>query len=80
MELITRQQAADRLAISIKSLDALVKRGQLPAYRIGPKMVRIREQDLEAYVANRLVVPEPAKQKAAPPPRPCRYVPGMKVV
>ena len=80
MAWITRQQAADRLQISLKTLDALIRRGQLPASRIGPKIVRIDERDLEAFVAGRLVAPAPEKQKAAPPPRPCRYVPGMKVV
>ena len=80
MAWISRQQAAERLNVSVKTIDGLVKRGQLPAYRIGPKIVRIDEHDIEAYVANRPVAPAPAKQKAAPPPRPCRYVPGMKVV
>lgn len=80
MAWITRQQAADRLAISIKTVDALIRRGQLPASRIGPKIVRIDERDLEAFTAERRVAPTPVKEKAAPPPRPCRYVPGMKVV
>ena len=37
-----------------------------------------KEEDLEAYVAGRLVAPQPAEP--AKPARPCRYVPGMKVV
>ncbi len=80
MAWITRQEAADRLAISVKTLDGLIRRGQLPASKIGPRIVRIDERDLEAYTAERRVAPAPVKQKAAPPPRPCRYVPGMKVV
>ena len=80
MAWITRQQAAEQLSVSVKTIDGLVKRGQLPAYRIGPKIVRIDERDLEAFTAERRVAPATEKKKAAPPPRPCRYVPGMKVV
>lgn len=78
MAWITRQQAAERLGISLPTLDGLIRRGQLPASRIGPRIVRIDERDLEAYVAGRLVAP--TKKAAEPPTRPCRYVPGMKVV
>ena len=80
MAWITRQQAAEQLSVSVKTIDALIRRGQLPASRIGPKIVRINERDLEEYAKGRLVMPAPEKKKAAPPPRPCRYVPGMKVV
>lgn len=76
MAYITRQQAADRLSVSLRTLDGIIQRGSLPAYRIGPKLVRIDERELEDYVANRMVKPEPARHAD----RPCRYVPGMKVV
>ena len=78
MALITRQDAADRLGISLPTLDGLIRRGQLPAFRIGPRIVRIEEKDLDAYVAARQVAP--IKKTAEPPVRPCRYVPGMRVV
>lgn len=76
--LISRQEAADRLAISLRTVDSLIRRGQLRAYRIGPKLVRIDEGDLQLFLANRLVTPE--VKKAEPQTRPCRYVPGMRVV
>ena len=76
--LISRQEAAERLSVSIKTLDALIRRGQLRAYRIGPKLVRIDEGDLQLFLAGRLVAPEP--KTAEPQTRPCRYVPGMRVV
>ena len=79
MNLITRQQAAETLGVSLKTLDDLIHRGQLRAYRIGPKLVRIDPADLEAFVAGRLVAPA-AKKAVESPVRPCRYVPGMKVV
>ena len=93
MAWITRQEAADRLGICVKTLDGLIRRGQLPASKIGPRIVRIDElpaskigtrivrideRDLDAYVAGRLVAP--MKKAAEPPKRPCRYYPGMRVV
>ena len=66
MARITRQEAADRLGICVKTLDGLIRRGQLPASKIGPRIVRIDERDLEAYVAGRLVAPV---KKAAEPPK-----------
>ena len=78
MTLITRQDAAQRLCISLRTLDELIHRGALRAYRIGPKIIRISAEDLDAFVAGRLVAP--AAKKAEPAARPCRYVRGMKVV
>lgn len=79
MAWITRQEAAERLGISLPTLDGLIRRGQLPASKVGPRIVRIDERDIEDYLAARRVAP--VKKKAAEPPvRPCRYVPGMRVV
>ena len=75
--LLTKKQAAERLSIGLRTLEGLIARGQLPAYRIGPKCVRLDEADIDDYVHARRVAPQP---KAAEPVRPCRYVPGMKVV
>lgn len=79
MALITRQEAAARLTVSVKTLDSMIQRGTLPAYRLGPKLVRIEEEDLQAYLKARLIAPQPQKPKT-PAVRPCRYVPGMDVV
>ena len=78
MSYITRKQAAERLSISVRVLDGLIARGQLPAYKVGSKLVRISEADLEKYMKQRLMVPE--RSKAETITRPCRYYPGMKVV
>lgn len=78
MALIKRQEAADKLGVSLRTVDGLIRRGQLRAYRIGPKIVRIDETDLQIFLASRQVAPE--VKKAEPPVRPCRYVPGMRVV
>ena len=79
MAYLTRQEAADRICISVTTLDRMVKRGALPAYRIGPKILRIDEADLEEYVRSHRAAPI-ATKKAEPNVRPCRYVPGMDVV
>lgn len=80
MAYITKQEASARLAISVRTLEGLISRGQLPAYRIGPKMVRIDEADLEAYVQARVIRHQAPAPKGVEKVRPCLYVPGMKVV
>ena len=78
MSYITRKQAAERLSVSVRVLDGLIARGQLPAYKIGSKLVRISEADIEKYMKRQIMAP--ASLKTAPVERPCRYVPGMWVV
>ena len=78
MTLITKHEAAEILGVSVRTLERMIRRGVLPAYRIGPKTVRLSPEDIEAYVRGHLVAPQAAKK--AEPVRPCRYVPGMKVV
>ena len=78
MSYITRKQAAERLSVSVRVLDGLIARGQLPAYKVGSKLVRISEADLDKYMKRQLMAPAPTKP--APIDRPCVYVPGMKVV
>ena len=79
MAYLTKAQAADELQISVRTLEGLIKRGQLPAYKIGPQLVRIDRDDLRAFVEARPIRPD-KKEKAAPAGRICRYVPGQKVV
>lgn len=78
MALMTKAQAAEELQISVRTLEGLISRGQLPAYRIGPKCVRVDSEDLAEYVAARRIAP--ARTRPVEVVRPCRYVPGMKVV
>ena len=79
-KLLTKQEAAERLTVSLRTLDGLISRGALPAYRPSPNTVRIKESDLEAYLEARLITPAKKLKAAAPIRRPCLYVPGMKVV
>ncbi len=46
-ELNTIEQTAHRLGCSKNTVRALIRKGDLPAVRIGPRMVRVRETDLE---------------------------------
>lgn len=48
-QLLTLQQAADRLQISMSTIRRLIKAGKLQAVRIG-RNLRIRPADLEAYI------------------------------
>ena len=78
--LLTKAEAAERLTVSVRTLEGLIARGALPAYRIAPGTLRIKESDLEDYIDARLVAPAKKQKAAAPVSRPCLYVPGMKVV
>ena len=80
-KLLTKPEAAERLTVSVRTLEGLIARGALPAYRIAPNTVRLKESDVEDYIEARLVAPaKKPKPAAAPIQRPCLYVPGMKVV
>lgn len=48
-----RQSAADYLGVSLRTLDYVVKRGELPRVMIGRKPV-FRVVDLDAYLESRL--------------------------
>jgi excisionase family DNA binding protein len=47
------QEVAETLRISPESVRALIRRGELPALRIGPsrQILRIDSDDLQAYIA-----------------------------
>lgn len=78
MGLITKPQAAQLLAVSVRTLEKMIKRGAIPAYKVGPKLVRLRSEDIEDYLNCHKAAP--TKEKPAQPVRACRYVPGMRVV
>ena len=49
---ITIAQAADLMSVSTKTVRRLISRGQLPARRIGSRMIRIDAADLDALGRN----------------------------
>lgn len=75
--LLKKPEAANILGVSVRTLEKMIGRGVIPAYKIGPKAVRLRREDLDEYLAGHKAAPVPEKPA---PVRPCRYVPGMKVV
>lgn len=48
--LVSLESAAKMLQCSIKTMRRYVDRGELTAYRVGPRMIRIRVTDLERFV------------------------------
>jgi len=51
--LLTPQQAADELQISVKKLWTLTKSGEIPSIRIGERSIRYLPETLRAYVLDR---------------------------
>jgi excisionase family DNA binding protein len=49
---LTPQEVADLLRVSNMTVYRLIKAGELPAVRVG-KAFRLREDDLDAYIAAR---------------------------
>ncbi len=51
--MLTVKQVAARLQISLSSVYELIARGQLPAFRLGPRRgaIRVRPEDLASYLA-----------------------------
>ena len=84
MDLIKKSEACEMLAISMNTLDKLIRSGMLPAYRVTKTSVRLAREDVYAYLESRRIQPPPPpvirrrKQASAAPK--CEYYPGMKVV
>ncbi len=47
MKYVTLAQAADILGQSVKTVRRRISDGTLPAYRVGPRSIRLRIEDLE---------------------------------
>lgn len=45
--MLTTRQAAERLAVSTRSIARYAKDGRLPAVKVGPRLVRFRLADIE---------------------------------
>lgn len=46
----TLRQAADRLGVSEKTLRRRIADGTLVAYRVGPRLIRVRALDVDALL------------------------------
>jgi excisionase family DNA binding protein len=52
--LVTRREAAEMLRVGVSTLDGYIRDGKLPVVRYTPRAVRLRVEDIEAFVAGRL--------------------------
>lgn len=50
---LTRLKAADYLSISLRHLDEILRRGEIPKIKIGRKTV-VRIVDVDAYIENNI--------------------------
>lgn len=57
-ELLTLQEAAQKLSVSSDTVRRMIARGELPAYRYGPRLIRIDWADVKK--ARRAVTPTAA--------------------
>ena len=51
MQLVTAHDAADTLRISVDGVYRLLRRGDIPAVRVGIRSIRIPEDAVDAYIA-----------------------------
>ena len=58
-EYLTRKETAEMLNVSLPTLHSYVKKGYLPAHRVGEKTVRFKKEDVE----NALSAAEPIKYR-----------------
>jgi excisionase family DNA binding protein len=50
-EWMTQQDVANLFHITVVTVHTWIKQDRLPAYRFGPKMIRIKRSDVEALIA-----------------------------
>ena len=50
MLFLTRLEACDYLKISLDTLERMIKRGDLPAYKVGPRQIRLKNTDIDKYI------------------------------
>ena len=44
---LTKQEAADKKKVSVKTIDRWIAEGLIEAYRYGPRLVRIKAESLD---------------------------------
>jgi excisionase family DNA binding protein len=49
-EWMTQKQAAEKIKVTVATVRSMIDRGELPAYRLGPRVVRIRRSDLDSVL------------------------------
>lgn len=54
-QMLTLKEVARELNIGLRTVERLVETGELPAYRLSPRVQRVRREDLEAYLESRRI-------------------------
>ena len=49
-KLLSTQEAADILGVHVQTVRQYIKRGELPAVKISPRLYKIRPEDLERFI------------------------------
>ncbi len=57
MELMSLRQAARKLGVAERVLRLAVRSGDLPAFRLGQRTLRVKPTDLDDWIQNRRVRP-----------------------
>jgi excisionase family DNA binding protein len=63
----TVEEAAAALSVSAWTIYRMVSRGELTAYRVGSRHIRVDEASLHAYLASRIISPRGADSAARIP-------------
>ncbi|HID87447.1 MAG TPA: DNA-binding protein [Anaerolineae bacterium] len=61
-KLLTVDQVAEILQVSRTTVYRRIRAGVLPAVKLGHRQVRIRQEDLEAYIEAHRIGKEPAEE------------------
>lgn len=51
--LLTVEEVADILRLTIRTVQGYIRAGDIPSVRLGHRTVRVRQSDLDAYLASR---------------------------
>ena len=56
---LTPQEVSDLLQVSVQTVRRWIKEDSLPAYKVGPRMWRIRAADLDGWLEQQRSTSEP---------------------
>lgn len=57
MEMISLRQAARRIGVAERVLRQAVRSGDLPAFKLGQRTIRVKPTDLDSWIQNQQVQP-----------------------
>ena len=57
IDMLTINEVAERLKLSVITIRRLVSRGELKAYRLGGRQLRFKESEIAAYIDAQLIQP-----------------------